>query len=207
MRSEFKLAAGVAVTDLSGISEGYSLRQIDEGYSVFTVNVSADRLENTFMSLARLVRTPGFALIEIPTRLQDEEQIRDDDRAPFHKDVYYLDGIESDRFEALFLEEPELFVGDGEITFGFGSHQGTDEVFVDRYKLTRIYADEPEKYIQALEALGYERREPLRTVWDNITPQTPGRIEIITIEGRTIYDLMETLEREEGFYFAERKES
>lgn len=203
---EFKLAVGVHVTDLSGISEGYTVAKTAQPYSVITVNVSADRLEEVFLSLAELVNTPGHVIVEIPTNEEVEKQLRENDQAPFHKDVYYLDGVGFDALKALFVSYAQFFVDDGGVTFGFGSHQGYDEVFVGRYKVMLIYAADPDKYIQKLDKLGYERRDPLRTVWDNLSPIAPGYTEVVTVEGKTVYDLVERLV-EQGFYLAERRAS
>lgn len=203
-QSDFKLGTGVHVTDLSGIREGYAVKETAQ-YSLITANVSADRLEETFLGLARLVNTPGYAIIEVPVNQEIEEALRTSDADPFHKDVYYMDGIDFEILEVLFTSNLGLLVNDGGINFGFGSHQGYDEVFVGRYKFMQIYTKEPDKYTRELQRLGYEQRDPLRTVWDNISPNTPGYTELLTIEGENIYDLVERLVGE-GFYFVERRE-
>jgi len=202
---EFKLAAGVKVADLSGVKEGFSVQVTGQGYSQIKVNVSAEKLQTIYLGLAGLVRVPGFAVVEIPSNEKDEVKLRKDSTASFHKDTYYLDGISFDNYLSIFQSYSQFFIDDGEISFGFGSHTGYDEVFVGRYKLISIYADEPRKYIQYVEAQNYQCCETLKTVFDTFTRQTPGMTEIVTIHGKTIYDLIEPL-KQKGFYFAERRE-
>jgi hypothetical protein len=203
---KFKLAAGVSVSNLDGVIEGFSVQPTNQGYSVITINVSADKLQNIYLGLCALVATPAFAIVEIPTNQADEIKLREKPTDPFHNDVYYLDGISFDVYKQMFLAYSQLFIDDGGVTFGFGSHTGRDEVFVGRYKLVRIYADSPDKYLQYLKLQKYPRREPLRTVFDNFSPQSPGSTKAITVNGKTVYDLIEIL-KQKGFYFAERRES
>jgi hypothetical protein len=202
---EFKLAAGVKVADLRGIKEGFSVEEADDGASVITVNVSAEKLQTIYLGLAGLVRVPGFAVVEIPSNEKGEVKLRKDSTAPFHKDTYYLDGISFDYYQSFFLYYSPLFIDDGFITFGFGTHSGYDEVFVGRYKIFSIHTDEPRKYVQYLKAQKYQQRLPLKTVYDTFTRETPGSTEMVTIRGKTIYDLIEHLQQK-GFYFAERRE-
>ncbi len=202
--SAFRFPDGVRVRNAEGLREAYSIRQTDEGFAQLTVNISADRLQDTILELSRLVQVPAFAVVEISTNRGIEQTLRKSDRDPFHKDVYFLDGIEYETFQNLFLKYSRFFVHDGAITFGFGSHRGHDEVFVGRYKLVEIYAQDPDKYVRRLDELGYPRREPLRTVWDTFTSQSPGETRTIEVEGKTVFDLVEEL-KAQGFYLAERR--
>lgn len=203
---KFKLAAGVTVSNLNGVTEGFSIQATDQNYSVITINVSADKLEEIYLGLCALVNTPAFALVEIPTNQADEKKLRQKSTDSLHKDVYYWDGISFDDNKLMVLEYSQFFIDDGEITFGFGSHTGHDEVFVGRYKLVNIYTDTPAKYLQYLKSRNYPRREPLQTVFDTFSPQSPGSTQVITVNGKTIYELIEILKRK-GFYFAERRVS
>ncbi|MHC5020073.1 MAG: hypothetical protein ACYTGX_08175, partial [Planctomycetota bacterium] len=143
----FQLVAGVEVPDLTGIHEGFSSRATARGYHQITVNVSAPRLEQTVLGLAKRVAEPGFLVLEVPCEEAVEAELREDDGAPFHRDVYYLDGIDYQRFASLVQSEAPILIEDGEVNFGFGSHDGYDEVFVGAYKIVSIYAEEPRKYI------------------------------------------------------------
>lgn len=200
---KFKLAKGVTVANLEGISEGYSQQIIDPGKFVITVNVSAERLADIYLGLCSLIKTHSFAFVQIPTNEKDEIKIRQSPQDPFHDDLYYLDGLTYEVYQTIFQKFAGFFVDDGQITFGFGSHTEYDEVFVGRYKVVTIYADDPAKYVHYLEAQRFPRRDPLRTVFDNLSEKTPGATHSIKINGKSIYDLIEVLQKG-GFYFAER---
>jgi hypothetical protein len=164
-------------------------------------------LRETVFALARQVRVPGFLVIEVPTHQDIEEKLRTKPSDPFHKDTYYLDGIERSVFERIVTENEEFFLDDGQLQFGFGSHSGVDEVMVGRYKLVTVLADQSAKFVKALQGLGYEQRgDRLRTVFDTFTRETPGSTEIIKVEGKTIYEMVKDLTRS-GLRFAERRPS
>ncbi len=202
--TEFRLATGISIDHFKGVKEGYSVVETEQGYSEITVNVSAENLMEMVLMLAREVRTPAFVVLEVPTNEREEESLRENADDPLHRDVYYWDGVEFAQFDRLLHRYARFFVEDGALTFGFGSHEGYDEVFVGKFKILSIFTDEPKKYMQKLKAAGYERREPLVTVWDSVSPENPAVTRTITINGETIYEMVEELE-EAGFYFAERR--
>lgn len=202
--SGFQLAEGIEVSSLEGISEGYSEDQTEEGYHLFTVNVSAENIPTYFLALSQMVGEPAYFVVEVPVDEAEEQQLRQDETDPFHKAVYYLDGIDYKQAEAIFRSHQRLFVHDGMVNFGFGSQQGYDEVFVGEYKIFTIFADSPEKYRKTLAQLGVPFRPELRTVWDNFTQDTPGRRSVLR-EKPTIWDMLEQMKLE-GFYYAETRE-
>ena len=194
------------MTDLAGVSEGFGVSK-GEKFDTIMVNVTRSRLRETVFALARQVRVPGFLVVEVPTHQDIEEKLRTKPSEPFHKDVYYLDGIECSVFERIVTENEEFFLDDGQLQFGFGSHSGVDEVMVGRYKLVTVLADQSAKFVKALQGLGYEQRgDRLRTVFDTFTRETPGSTEIIKVEGKTIYEMVKDLTRS-GLRFAERRPS
>lgn len=201
----FRLARGVTVTDLSGVSEGFECSvPVGRDHSFLRVNVSAERIADVFLDLAALVDTPGFFVIGIPASRPVEQELHDPARPALHRDFHYLDGIDGDRLRSVFERYRELLVEDGMVTFGFGSHSGLDEVHVARYKVFEILSTKPAKYVERLIELGYPRRERLRTVRHTFTPTTPGRLERISIDGRSAFDMVVELERE-GLYFGTRR--
>jgi hypothetical protein len=205
MASTFQLPKGIQVADLSGIQEAYAVSVAPDGYHVFTVNVSAENIHRVFCKLAMEVNEPAFLLLESGSTQQVESQLRKHDTDPFHKDVHYLDDINWLRAKSIFDSYEELFTHDGCLNYGFGSHVGHDEVFVGPYKIFVIYADNPEKYEVALEELGTAKVDRLKTVWDNFSPETPGRTNALTQAVPTIWEMIEQL-KQQGLYFAERRE-
>ena len=89
--------------------------------------------------------------------------------------------------------------------FGFGFHSGRDEVFMGPYKIVYVYADAPERYHVVLEDLGFEQRQPLRTVWKNIGPDSPGSRGMLDDANPTRWQMIEALELQ-GLRYAERRE-
>lgn len=205
MKKNFSFVKGNHVPIIDGIIEGYSIVEIN-GLFQITINVSAENIDNIFQRLCKKVKTPGFLLLEHGTNANTEKQLRKSDSDPFHKDVYYLDGLGWESFLNLYHEYSELLINDGEINFGFGSHMVTDEVFVGPYKIFTIFTEEVEKYIEVLSDLEFERLEDLRTVWDNFSESAPGARMIIKHNGIDIYEMIE-LFKKEGLYLAERREN
>lgn len=127
MRKCFNTVKGVCIPNLEGIKEGYNIIE-NTNYFQINVNVSAENIDSLFKKLCTKVRTPGFLLLEHGTNEELEKQIRKSDTDPFHKDIYYLDGLELKSFFDLYNQYKDLLVNDGEINYGFGSHIGTDEL-------------------------------------------------------------------------------
>jgi hypothetical protein len=202
---KLKFVRGVQVAAPSDLHEAYTVTEYKTGSWVFTVNVSADRIRSTFVNLVQEVRNPGYFVLEVGTPPQEERALRRVEKDPYHKDVYYRDGISHNWAIDNFNKHDVLFVHDGRTQVGFGSHRGLDEVYLGPYKLFRILTNSPGKYISALRLLQFPREERLRTVWKTFTPQTPGRRnplpESPALVERTISDL-----RARGLYFAERRD-
>ncbi|MEM1451903.1 MAG: hypothetical protein AAF726_11865 [Planctomycetota bacterium] len=204
--ASFALPRGVSLTDRGGLSEGFEVvPRVDAGHTMIRVNVSADRTAEVYRELSEAVDAPGFLVVETPSNRAVEEELRASDDAPFHVDVHYLDGLESIDHRILFDEFADLLTACGFVAFGFGSHQGIDEVLVDGYKTFTVLSVDPDKYVTRLRALGLPERSPLRTAWNTLGPDTPGERLRQRIDGRTVFDLVEELE-DRGLYFAKRRE-
>lgn len=205
----FQLASGVTVPHLTGIEQAYQVRP-GKKYTVFTINVSRENLEPILLGLVQLIAVPGFFVLEMPSHQIAEQQLRESNEDPFHKDVYYLDGQEIEGFKQLWADARDLLLDDGMVAFGFGSHPNCtdgqyDEVFVGKYKILTIYSNNPDKFSQLLAELDIHQVEELRTVWDNFSQENPGIAERIEINGKDIYDLAESLKKH-GLYFKEHRE-
>jgi len=197
----FQTVEGNHVPNLTGIQEGYTKKYVND-YWHLAANVSAEHIEKMFCDLCAKVREPAFLLLEHGTNQKEEENLRQSDQDPFHLDVFYLDGLDYKRFEAIYDVYHELLVHDGEICFGYASHNGTDEVYVGAYKIFHIYTDTPEKYEQVLERAGFVLLENMKTVWDTFTADTPGARRCIKKNNIDIYEMVNQL-KEQGLYFAE----
>lgn len=200
----FQLVEGNYTANLEGIREGYRKEFRDTEWW-FQINVSAEHIGSLFFDLCKRVRQPSFLVFELPTNSNEEEKIRKSNEEPLHKDIFYIDGLDFSRFDGIFKKYQELLINDGQISFGLGSHEGIDEVYVGAYKVFEIYTDEPEKYDAVLLKHGFPHLEQLRTVIDNFTPDTPGLRQSLVKNGINVYELVEEL-KEYGLYFAERRD-
>lgn len=204
MKDQFKVVKGICVPILDGISEGYAIYQKNTGYQMI-VNVSAENIDNVFRRLTEKVLAPGFLVLEHGTNKKNEDELRKSKLDPFHKDVYYLDGLEWEFFLNIYNDYDDLLVNDGEISYGFGSHAGIDEVFVGPYKIFTIFTQDTNKYIQVLKDLGFRELTEMRTVWDNFSESSPGCRMTTTHNGIDIYKMVELL-TSKGLYLAERRD-
>ncbi len=158
-----------------------------------------------FDRLAQSIMEPGFLVIETPTLEAAEKKLRKSDADPLHKDVHYMDGIDKQTLMEILKLYGDLLVNDGMINFGYGGRDGVDEVFVDRYKLLRIFTDRPSKYVSILEELGFPCVSELRTVQSNLSEEHPGYLSVLRDEELTIWEVLEIL-KGQGLYFAEHRE-
>lgn len=204
MGKPFSVVRGNHVPNLEGIVEGFSISSSNDFYQI-TINVSAENIDNVFQSLCEKVEKPGFLLIEHGTNANIEKQLRKSESDPFHKDVYYLDGLNGESFLDLYNEYKQLLIHDGMINFGFGSHIGMDEIFVGPYKIFTVFTDKVERYIEVLSGLGFIKIENIKTVWENFSETSPGSKMTIKNTGIDIYEMVERLTKK-GLYLAENRE-
>lgn len=201
----FKVVRGISVPDLSGIAEGYAfVPSTTDARGYISANVSAERIARVFRKLAAALPEPGFFIIETPTHRDVESQLRKAPTDPMHVDVYFWDQISWLDADAVFSRFEDLFVDDGMVSFGFGSHGNGQEVFVAAYKIFRIYYSDPQPFEAAFHELGIPRVEKLRTVWDNFTRDRPGARSLLGGGGPSIYEMMRELSSE-GFYLHGRR--
>jgi len=201
----FRTVEGIDVPNLKGVHEAYSVSKTTNGYHHLIINVSAERVPEVYLRLTHEVTEPAFFLMEVGTHEDVEKELRKNDSDPFHKDVYYLDGINREKGCAVFTKYEDLLVNDGMVMFGFGAHEGKDEVFVGAYKIIEIYADNPDKYLAALTELGIGKEDRVKTVWQTFSQTSPGRRNALRGRDKTIWDMVEEL-KPEGLYLAERRE-
>jgi hypothetical protein len=73
--NQFLLAKGIAVPNLTGIHECYEINSRNESFA-FTVNVSADNIEQLVKNFCCELTEPCFFIFEMPTNEKDEKLIR-----------------------------------------------------------------------------------------------------------------------------------
>jgi len=191
---------GCRINDPSLLSEGYA--QTETG---FAANVNAEKIQTVLESFVKLHNDHCFVILEVPANAKVEAELRRDETAPMHKDVYYLDGLTVERALEFLDVFGEWFVHDGLSTFGIGVHSGANEILVGKYNVVTIYTHTPQQYAGFFEAHGIPETPGLKTAWDYFTRETPGDSFLYEYRGSNVYDLVEHL-KQYGLYFAERRE-
>jgi len=200
----FELVRGVQVPNQKGVYEAFAIKQRDDGTIHIMVNVSADRIVQTFLGLGELIRGRGFGIIEIPA---DEIALSKMGASKDHhfNDTYHLPEVSFADLKRSFFRFQEYFVHDGLINFGFVSHSPFDEVFVGAYKIFHIFTREPDKYLSLLKDRDFVEVSELKTISHNISKKSPGSRESITIDERNIEEIVRKDLVRQGWYHYETK--
>lgn len=170
-----------------------------EGDNIF-VNVDADNFLTLFKALSLLIPEPCFFILEVPCDELKEAKLRNTNYDPFHKDVYYLDGIGHSIVESFLKDLDDILINDGLSTFGFSALEDQIEVMKGKYNLVTIYAKDKTPFIKKLNELGIKQVEKIITVGDIINEANPGYAEKYNGKnGRDVYSLIKMLE-EVGLY-------
>jgi hypothetical protein len=195
---------GISVPFPERLAEGYQVIARESGGYHVLVNIDGTRLEEVFRDLVELVPDPGFLVLESPCNEVREHELRKNESDPFHRDVYYLDGLERYQFFQIFDEYSELLVHDGFVHFGFGSHntKQRDEVFVGSYKIASVFTDDPTPYEAVLGNYEIPRVSKLTTAWDTFSEENPGVRDRWRQGEIDIYSMIESLMRERGLHHA-----
>ena len=203
--SEFRLVSGVKVPDLGGVHEAFDIRR-GEKLSVFYINISAENIERVLRCFINQLEEPCFFVYEVPVNKATEETLQEAGTASRHGDVYYWDGLSRQNLQELIDEYGELWINDGLVKFGFATHHDSrDELYITKYKIGILYTMDEQRYIDLLREMGIPQEEQIKTVWNNFTQDKPGEASVITVSGKSIYDVLEEL-IPQGLYFAERRE-
>lgn len=182
------------------LSEGYEYSE-----PCFTANVNADKLEAMIKHFIALHNEPLFYILELPTRQQDETEVRSGVVEALHKDVYYIDGCTQDEALAILRETAELTINDGMCAFGFGCHKSHDEIMVGKYNVVTVYTRDKSTYDGFFEEHGIAFTENLVTAWNTFSRRHPGESSTVDTNGRSVYDIPEIL-KDRGIFFAERRQ-
>ena len=202
--NSFTLAKGMTVPNLDGIHECYKVEERN-GAFVFTANVSNQNIEKLIRSFCESLEEPCFFILEIPTNEGDESELRKENTSPFHCDVFYWDGLSVCGLLEIVRKHGDLLINDGLTCFGFASHASHDELYFGKYNIATIFSSDEERHRGLFARLNIPQEEEIKTVWDSFSQTAPGRAERISINGKDIYNVLDSL-KTEGLYFAERRE-
>lgn len=195
-----KLRKGCKVPFPEKLSEGYEY--ID---SCFTANVNADKIEMLLAHFIAIHNEPIFFILELPSKQDDEVEIRPGVVEALHKDVYYIDGCTQEEALAILNRTSEVLINDGLCSFGFGCHESHDEIMVGKYNVVSVYTQNKNTFDSFFEEHEIQCVNKLVTAWDTFTQDFPGESSRVDTDGKSVYDIPDVF-KGWGIYLAEQRE-
>lgn len=195
-----KLRKGSKVPFPEKLSEGY---EYDEPY--FTANVNADNMETLLAHFIQIHNEPIFFILELPSKREDETEIRPGVVNKLHKDVYYIDGCTQEKALEILSRTSDLMINDGLCSFGFGGHRSKDEIMVGKYNVVSVYTRNKDTFNGFFEEHEISYIERLTTAWNTFTQDMPGESLRVYTDGKSVYDIPDIL-KDFGIYLAEQRE-
>ncbi|MDE5853615.1 MAG: hypothetical protein K2H19_00935 [Ruminococcus sp.] len=195
-----EMIKGCTVPDAEKLSEQYKT----EEYWI-RANVNASKIEEIFQHFISIQTERIFFILELPTSREDEERLRKSNFDPMHKDIYYIDGLFNEQALLLLIRYGELLINDGLCQFGFGSHDGSAEIMLEKYNIMTIWAKDTKQYRNFFDAHDIHITDNYICAWDTFSIENGGECRTIKINGISIYDLPNEL-KEWGIYLAETRE-
>ncbi len=195
-----KLRKGCKVPFPEKLSEGYMC--MDFG---FVANVNADNIEMLIAHFIAIHNEPMFFIFELPSKQNDETEIRPGVVESLHKDVYYIDGCTQEEALVILNKISEVLINDGLCSFGFGCHKSRDEIMVGKYNVVSVLTANPDVFKGFFEEHNIQCKKELVTAWDTFTREFPGESFRVDTDGKSAYDIPDAL-KDWGIYFAEQRE-
>lgn len=203
----FNLIKGAKVNENIALKEEYEIN----GNWIYA-NISAENIRRIINQFIEIENTELFCLfIEIPANMTDENVIRKTEDGycvteKMHKDIYYLDDISAKDLNELLNVFEDILINDGLSSFGVLSQKG-NEIGKYKYNVMGAYSDGEDlsPIIEAFYKVKIPRTDKLVTAWDYFSQDNPGESELYKKDGKTIYDVVETL-KEVGMYKYEQRE-
>ncbi len=203
----FELIKGAKINSNIQLKEEYEI----DGNWIYA-NVSAQKIRNVIKKFTVIEKGNRFCLfIEIPANIADENVIGVDEEGFYqtegkHVDVYYLDNIDDDYIKYVFDEFGEILINDGLSHFGVLSQSGR-EIGKYKYNVIKAYTrDDLLPLIKVFNAFDIPETDNLITAWDYFSQNNPGESQLYEKDGKTIYDVVETLEQVGMYKYEQREE-
>jgi len=188
----------------SGVSIPFP-KKIQEQFEVFEksllFNLSFEKFKPLIAEFLEQLSEPLFFVLELPLSQDEEAELRKSNFDPFHKKVCYLDGQSKWQIKAILVAYGDLLLNDGMSQFAIASHETKDEIYIQKYKVTSIFSNHPERYVDFLKKYGLTQTEKLLTPWDTFSRETPGEVWKIEMNGMDGFDVYDALTKE-GLYVA-----
>lgn len=201
----FNFIKGAKIRESIVLKEEY---EIDENW--IYANISAENIRKVIDKFLEIEKGNRFCLfIEKPANITDENVIGMDDEGFYqlgskHMDVYYLDNITDEYVVYLLDKFGDILINDGLSHFGILSQSGR-EIGKYKYNVIKAYTrDDLLPLIKVFNSFEIPETDNLVTVWDYFSQDSPGESELYKKDGKTIYDIVETL-KEIGLYKHEQR--
>lgn len=195
-----KVRKGCTVPLNEKLFEGYEKK----GKYIYA-NVDSDKIIDVLNHFIVMHDEPLFFILELPTKLDNENIIQPNIIECLHKDVYYIDGCNKEEALTILLRIGDLLVNDGLCSFGFGGHHSHNEIMVGKYNLISIIENKQGLFDHFFEMHDIQPVKQLITAWDTFTKEQPGESERVVTDGNDVFDIPEMF-KDWGIYFAERRE-
>lgn len=195
-----KLRKGCKVPLSEKLYEGYKRKE-----NYIYANVDSDKIIDVLNHFITIHNEPLFFILELPTKLDNENIVQSNVIKCLHKDVYYIDGCNQDEALIILLRIGELLVNDGLCSFGFGGHHSHNEIMVGKYNLISIIENKQGFFDNFFEVHDIQPVQQLITAWDTFTKECPGESERVVTGGKDVFDIPEMF-KDWGIYLAERRE-
>ncbi len=201
MTIKFRTVKGVSVSNIKGIHEAFC--KTERG---FLVNVSAENILTFIFEFLEMQNDMMFFVLELPCTRDEESKLRKDDRAPFHKNIYYLDWLGVQAAKDLLIKYGDILINDGMSGFGFGTPHGETEIFVSPYKIINLFVSNPSDYLSIFKKMGIIQEDRIVTMRSRIDQDHPGTLTLYKKGLDDVYKVCEDL-RVNGLYFGKTVES
>ena len=195
-----KVRKGCTVPLNEKLFEGYEKKE-----KYIYANVDSDKIIDVLNHFIVMHDEPLFFILELPTKLDNENIIQPNIIECLHKDVYYIDGCNKEEALTILLRIGDLLVNDGLCSFGVGAHHSHNEIMVGKYNLISFIENKQGFFDDFLEVHDIQPVEKLITAWDTFTKEYPGESERVITDGKDVFDIPEMF-KDWGIYLAERRE-
>jgi hypothetical protein len=79
--------------------------------------------------------------------------------------------------------------------FGIASHETSDELFVEKYKIIDIYSKNIKNYLSLMKKYSTDETKILITAWHTFSNENPCKCTKVIIDNKDIYDVVEELKK------------
>ncbi len=97
-----------------------------------------------------------------------------------------------------------LLAEDGDVRFGFSSHESPEQIYVGDLKTIQIYTVSPQPSRALLEKYQLPEEPGCQKLWDILSDENPCELIHVEVEEESVFDLPELLS-DAGIYLAGRR--